>query len=84
MILEHQDKGGGNTEQAFHFANAVCASPEQPDYIDALRGPEKRCIDDLGWAQTPVTCPSLALHSCHLLPLMTAPPGLALTGHFDR
>ena len=31
MILDHQDKGGGNTEQAFHLANAVCAISEQPD-----------------------------------------------------
>ena len=26
-----QDNGGGNTDQAFHLANAVCAIPGQPD-----------------------------------------------------
>ncbi len=35
-------KGGGNTEQALHLANAVHAVPEQPDKIAELRELPKR------------------------------------------
>jgi hypothetical protein len=31
MMLEHDDQGGGNTEQAFHLTKDVCTTPAQPD-----------------------------------------------------
>ncbi len=71
FVWEYQDKWGGNTEQSFHLSNDVCEIPEQPDYNDELREPEKGCIHDLGWTQTPVTCPTLAIHSSHFLPPIT-------------